>query len=135
MPEPARCEPTPPTDAPRILHVDDDPLILQLSSRILQVAGFSVTTTVDPAEFRRLSREGGFALFIVDLLMPETDGLSLCRELRLAGRTEPLLVLSCKPLAEAEQKAIAASAAGFMTKPFGPQELIRRVRECLARRP
>lgn len=116
---------------PRILHIDDDALMLQLSETVLTASGFEVTTTTDPDVVLGAAREN-YDLFMIDLLMPRVDGLTLCDQLREAGWDGPILVLSNKTLTPKERRRLTEMRASFMVKLFGPQDLIQRVQECLA---
>lgn len=115
---------------PRILHIDDDPMMLRLSETVLGASGFRVHTTQDPKEVVA-SVDGRYDMYLIDLLMPETDGLTLCRQLRETGWDGPILVLSNKTLSPDERRKLREWDADHMVKLFGPQDLIRRVQECL----
>lgn len=119
------------TPAKRILHVDDDPVILALSNKILTSCGFSVTVEEESR------KAAGFAfdtydLLVLDMMMPEPDGMALCHLAREAGYTGPVLMLSSKDLDREERRIFEDLNAQFMNKPFGPRLLIDRVRQCLA---
>lgn len=115
---------------PRILHIDDNPAMLRLSRLLLGAAGFEVLTTDDPEDVLAAVSQD-YDLFIVDLLLPDIDGISLCRRLRDAGWDGPILVLSNKTLSGHERKRLRALGAMHKVKAFGPQELIQSVQRCL----
>ena len=116
---------------PRVMHIDDDPTMLRFSRLILRAAGMEVTTTDDPRELLEAVAED-YDLFVVDLLLPDTDGMTLCRELRDAGWNGPILVLSNKTLSGAERRRLKELGARHMVKLCGPQDLVHSVQRCLA---
>lgn len=106
-------------------------MMLRLSETVLNASGFRVETT---GEAQRVidSVKEPFDLYLIDLLMPQVDGLTLCRRLREAGWDGPILVLSNKTLSPEERRQLRELRAEYMVKLFGPQDLIRRVQECVA---
>jgi DNA-binding response OmpR family regulator len=115
---------------PRIIHLDDDELVLGVSRSILIAGGFDVTTTRDPAELLDL-HERTFDLVILDLLLPQMDGFSVCQSLRREGWSGPMLVATARVLAGHERRILEEMRADYLLKPFGPHQLLGRVRLCL----
>lgn len=114
----------------RILHVDDDRMILNIASRVLESAGFDVTSVEDPTTDPSIDYHA-FSLLLFDWIMPTAKGMDLCRAARKAGFEGPILVLSSKDLDREERHALTDLNVQVMSKPFGPHLLIGRVRELL----
>ncbi len=120
---------------PRILLVDDDPEICQFLAMLLELEGFSpvsVTRAHDALEAALRQRP---AAVLVDVAMPEMDGLELCRLLRSRGIAAPILVVSARPGQALHRRAAEAGADEFIRKPFDNAELIGRLRHWLTARP
>jgi DNA-binding response OmpR family regulator len=122
-----------PTASARILVVDDEPQILRVLRRGLESHGFEVVTAADAASALQIFRSMAVNLVITDLRMPDTDGVQLCRQIR-AGSAVPVIVLSVKGEERTKVEALDAGADDYVTKPFGPRELMARVRTTLRRR-
>jgi two-component system, OmpR family, KDP operon response regulator KdpE len=115
-----------------ILAADDDPAIRKIVSRVLELNDFSVVTCVNGAEALRVFAEEEPALVILDVRMPEVDGLTVCQEIR-AESSVPIIMLTGM---EDESQAAAALELGaddYIRKPFGTHELLARVRAILRR--
>ena len=108
----------------RVLVVDDDPIVLASCRRVLESKGFAVVTaaSVDAAIVETLSH--GFGLVIVDLKMPERDGLQLVQKVQTWGKPVPVIVMSGYPTSETVLSSLASGARAFLPKPFTPDELI-----------
>ena len=117
---------------PRVLVCDDEQQILRALRVILRDGGFEAlpaTTMEEALDIAAVSRpEAG----IVDLLLPDGDGIELCRRLR-EWTDIPLIVLSAVGEEEAKVRALAAGADDYVTKPFGPRELLARLQANLRR--
>jgi two-component system KDP operon response regulator KdpE len=116
----------------RILVVDDEPQILRVLRRGLEGHGFEVATAPDGPTALDIFRSSRVNLVITDLRMPDMDGVALCARIRKLGPV-PILVLSVKGEELAKVEALDAGADDYMTKPFGMEELLARVR-ALSRR-
>ncbi len=122
----------------RILIVDDQPANVRLLERILAGAGYSnVVGTTDPFLVAGIVAEGEPDLILLDLLMPEKDGLAVMQE--LAGQIPastylPILVLTADTTAEAKLRALSMGAKDFLTKPFDRAEALLRIRNLLETR-
>jgi two-component system, OmpR family, KDP operon response regulator KdpE len=116
----------------RILVVDDEPSILAAVVPLLQGRGYDVfTATSGQAALDAVHREAP-QLVILDLGLPDMEGAEACRRIR-EGRGLPIVVLSAR---NAEREKVAARDAGaddYVTKPFGPDELLARLRAALRR--
>jgi len=119
----------------RILVVDDDPDILQFVRMNLELEGFDA----DTAENGRLALEEAKArppdLVLLDVMMPEMDGLTVLRRMRNSPATAnvPVIILTAKALAEDRVRGLDLGADDYITKPFDLEELIARVRTVLRR--
>ncbi|MFQ5555319.1 MAG: response regulator [Acidimicrobiia bacterium] len=119
----------------RILVVDDDPDIIQFVKMNLELEGFEVET----AENGRVALESAKSrppdLILLDVMMPEMDGLTVLRRLRASPATAnvPVIILTAKALAEDRVKGLDLGADDYITKPFDLEELLARVRTVLRR--
>lgn len=118
--------------AHRILVVDDDPHIRDIIGFALEKAGMTVAMARDGAEaLRRFAREAP-DLVVLDIGMPEMDGLDVCRQIRKSSET-PILFLSARD--EEIDRVLGLELGGddYVTKPFSPRELVARVNAILKR--
>src|SRR5215469_9844181 len=118
----------------RILVIDDEPQITRALRAALSAQSFDVRTANDPEEGLRVFREWAPDLVITDLMMPGMSGVEVCRAIRSTSST-PVLVLSVRDHERAKVEALDAGADDYVTKPFGIQELLARVRAHLRRAP
>lgn len=118
----------------RILVIDDEPQITRALRAALSAQAFDVRTANDPEEGLVVFREWAPDLVITDLMMPGISGVDVCRAVRSQGST-PVLVLSVRDHERAKVEALDAGADDYVTKPFGIQELMARVRAHLRRAP
>ena len=118
----------------RILVIDDEPQITRVLRAALGAQGYDVRTANDPEEGLRLFNEWPPDLVVTDLMMPGISGVEVCRAIRARGAT-PVLVLSVREHERAKVEALDAGADDYVTKPFGIQELLARVRAHLRRAP
>ncbi len=120
------------TDAPSILVVDDEPQILRVLRRSLEANGFRVLTAPDARTALDIFRSTTVHLVVTDLRMPEMDGVDLCTRLRKQSQV-PIIVLSVKGDEAVKVQALDSGADDYVTKPFGMEELLARIR-ALSRR-
>ncbi len=118
--------------ARRILVVDDDPHIRDVISFALDKAGFRTLTARDGDEALTVFGHGGADLIILDINMPERDGLDVCRELRKTSDV-PVLFLSSRDDEVDRIVGLEIGADDYVTKPFSPRELVARVNAILKR--
>lgn len=116
----------------RILVVDDEPQITRVLRSSLTSSGYEVQTAQDGVSALEKMAAWRPDMVITDLAMPRMDGVSLCIEIR-AHSDVPILVLSVKDQEAAKVKALDAGADDYVTKPFGIQELLARVRAHMRR--
>jgi two-component system KDP operon response regulator KdpE len=117
---------------PRVLVVDDEQQILRALRVILREAGFETLPASTGEEALDLAALQHPDAGIVDLVLPDMDGIELCRRLR-EWTDIPLVVLSAVGDEDAKVRALAAGADDYVTKPFGPRELIARLQANLRR--
>ncbi|MET1152605.1 response regulator [Arthrobacter sp.] len=115
-----------------VLVVDDDPHLLRALRITLQAHGYDVTTAADGHSALLAATQHPLALVILDLGLPDIDGTSVIRELRTWSRV-PVLVLSARHGSEDKVEALDAGADDYITKPFGLDELLARLRALLRR--
>ncbi|MGA2559810.1 MAG: response regulator transcription factor [Terracidiphilus sp.] len=118
----------------RILVIDDESQITRVMRAALTAQGYDVRTANDPEEGIEVYKEWSPDLVITDLMMPGMSGVELTRALRMRGTT-PILVLSVRDHERTKVEALDAGADDYVTKPFGIQELLARVRAHLRRAP
>src|SRR5438477_9058814 len=119
-------------DKQRILVVDDEPQITRVLRRGLMTHGYDVSVAPDGRSALQLFADWPPDLVITDLAMPNMDGLELCRRIRMKSQI-PILVLSVRGEERSKVKALDAGADDYVTKPFGIEELLARVRANLRR--
>lgn len=116
----------------RILIVDDEPQIGRVMRTSLSTHGFDVRVAADGVAALDLFNDWQPTLVITDLSMPNMEGLELCRRIRLISEV-PLIVLSVKSEERIKVQALDAGADDYVTKPFGMEELLARIRAALRR--
>ncbi len=120
---------------PKILVVDDEPDALELIGFNLEKAGFEVATAEDGAEALRKARELAPSALVLDLMLPEMDGLDVCKALRADPRTAgtAIIMLTAKAAEVDRVLGLELGADDYLTKPFSPRELVLRIRKLLER--
>jgi len=118
----------------RILVVDDEPQITRVLRTSLSSQGYDLRVANDGETALEIMKDWVPDLVITDLSMPNMDGLELCRRLRSASQI-PIIVLSVRGEERTKVKALDAGADDYVTKPFGIEELLARVRANLRRIP
>ncbi len=121
-------------DHRRILVVDDESQITRVLRTTLSSQGYDIRTANDGETALEIVKDWPPDLVVTDLAMPGMDGLELCRRLR-AIRQIPIIVLSVRGEERTKVKALDAGADDYVTKPFGMEELLARVRATLRRVP
>lgn len=118
----------------RILVVDDEPQLTRVLRRSLVTEGYDVRIAADGELALQTFRDWPPALVITDLGMPNMDGLELCRRLRAISQV-PIIVLSVRGEEKTKVEALDSGADDYVTKPFGMDELLARIRATLRRKP
>ncbi len=119
-------------NATNLLIVDDDPHIRSVLRIALQQAGHAVTEAGDGAEGLAKARSGRFDLIVLDIGLPEMDGLALCRALRVDDTT-PVLFLTARQDEIDRVLGFELGGDDYVTKPFSPRELVARIAAILKR--
>jgi two-component system KDP operon response regulator KdpE len=119
-------------DKSRVLVVDDEPQITRVLRTVLTSQGYQVRTADEGETALASFTEWRPELVITDLFMPHMDGIELCRRIRSLS-TVPIIVLSVKGEERAKVEALDSGADDYVTKPFGIDELMARVRAALRR--
>ena len=112
--------------------VDDEPQILRVLRHILNAHGYQVRTAQDGSAALEVFHEWPPDLVLTDLQMPEMDGLQLCKELRSISEV-PIVILSVRNEEETIVATLDAGADDYVTKPFGTNELLARLRSAFRR--
>jgi two-component system, OmpR family, KDP operon response regulator KdpE len=118
----------------KILIVDDEPQITRVLRRSLAAHRYDVRTAPDGETALDTFRDFAPDLIVTDLSMPEMDGIELCRRIRQISQI-PIIVLSVKGEEQTKVRALDAGADDYVTKPFGIEELLARLRAALRRAP
>lgn len=122
-------------NSPHILIVEDDENLRLALADNLEDEGYRVTSTASGAEARRWVLDDGIAadLVVLDIMLPDDDGYSLCRDLRARRVETPILMLTARTLEDDLIRGLDAGADDFLTKPYRLRELLARVRALLRR--
>jgi|SRR5688572_836261 two-component system KDP operon response regulator KdpE len=121
-------------DRKKILAVDDEPQILRVLRHILNAHGYAVRAAQDGVSALEVFHEWRPDLVLTDLQMPEMDGLELCRKLRSMSEV-PIVILSVRNEESTIVETLDAGADDYVTKPFGTNELLARLRSAFRRAP
>jgi two-component system phosphate regulon response regulator PhoB len=119
----------------KILVVDDEPEAIELVAFNLKQAGFDVASAADGAEALKKARALQPSLIVLDLMLPEMDGLEVCKILRREPATKaiPIIMLTAKAAEIDRVLGLELGADDYLTKPFSPRELVLRVKKVLQR--
>jgi DNA-binding response OmpR family regulator len=118
--------------AERILLIEDDPRLAAMVSEYLGEAGFRVTRANDGRSGLALHHRGTFDALVLDLMLPDMDGLEVCRLVRARAET-PILMLTARGDAMDRIVGLEMGADDYLPKPFEPRELLARLRAILRR--
>jgi two-component system OmpR family response regulator len=117
----------------RVLLVEDDPALNRQVDMALQEAGYAVDVATNGRDAWALGDMETFDAVVLDLGLPQMDGLSVLRRWRTAGRNMPVLVLTARDQWHEKVEGIDAGADDYLTKPFHTQELLARLRGLIRR--
>jgi DNA-binding response OmpR family regulator/HPt (histidine-containing phosphotransfer) domain-containing protein len=117
----------------KILVVEDDQLMVQALNALLSDQTYTVEVASDGASAWQLLQAYDYDLVMLDLTLPQIDGLTLCRRIREAGEQMPILMLTGREEHHDRALGLDAGADDYVTKPFDPEELLARVRALLRR--
>ena len=121
-------------EKPRILVVDDEPQLTRVLLRSLSSKGYDVRVAGDGEFALQTFHDWTPSLVVTDLAMPNMGGLELCRRLREISDV-PIIILSVRGEEKTKVEALDAGADDYVTKPFGMEELLARIRATLRRQP
>jgi len=119
--------------AEQILVVEDEARIASLISRNLRLEGYQVEVAPDGETALEKAISNPPDLVLLDVMLPDIDGLEVCRQLRMAGCVEPVLMLTAKDAIPDRVAGLDAGADDYLVKPFAFDELLARVRALLRR--
>ena len=120
----------------KVLVVDDEPDIVELVAFIFRKRGHEVVTAGNGCEALTRARAGAPDVIVLDVMLPEMDGFTVCEILRRDPATAnvPIILLTARPGELCRVIGLDAGANDYLTKPFSPHELERRVQVLLQRR-
>jgi DNA-binding response OmpR family regulator len=117
----------------RILLLEDDPNLGFILKEHLELQGYAVDLRTNGVDGMECFRRGGYALCLVDVMMPKKDGFTFAQEVRVLDEQIPLMFLSAKSLKEDRVQGLKIGADDYITKPFSMEELMLRIRAVLKR--
>jgi two-component system response regulator MprA len=112
----------------RVLVADDEPAVRTSLERALGLKGYDVTLAVNGREALDLVAESAVAALVLDVMMPQLDGLEVCRRLRSGGDRTPILMLTARDAVDDRVAGLDAGADDYLVKPFALDELLARLR-------
>ncbi|MCX6566990.1 MAG: response regulator transcription factor [Candidatus Aminicenantes bacterium] len=118
----------------RLLLVEDNRALLKSLKKGFEEEGFAVDAAGDGEEGRFLAEANDYDVVVLDLMLPKVDGLTILRGLRKAGNPAHVLILTARDTPENKVRGLNAGADDYLTKPFGFEELLARVRALLRRK-
>lgn len=117
----------------KILLVEDDPKVGRFLLRALSDEGFAVDLCKNGADAVGQAGSGVYDLIVLDWMLPDLDGLAVCREVRKNGVTTPVLMLTARGESKEKVLGLESGADDYMVKPFEVEELVARVRALIRR--
>jgi DNA-binding response OmpR family regulator len=118
-----------------ILIVDDEANFTRIIGKGLRERGYAVDVAGDGEEALRMASARDYDVLILDVMLPRKDGLTVCRELRAAGNSVPILMLTARDAVENRIAGLNGGADDYLVKPFDFRELLARIRALLRRQP
>jgi DNA-binding response OmpR family regulator len=117
----------------KALVLEDDPKIARFVIQILREEGYAVDQCATGTDALRVAELGGYELIVLDWVVPDVDGLSVCRELRRRGVVTPILMLSARGQVGERVLGLETGADDFLVKPFEVEEFVARARALVRR--
>ena len=111
----------------QLLIIEDNPSTLKMLAFLLRNEGYEVHAVPNAGTGLELLRNEPIDLVVLDVMLPDSSGLQVCRQLRNEGITVPILVISALGRRDDKLAALAEGADDYMTKPFDPSEVVARV--------
>jgi DNA-binding response OmpR family regulator len=121
------------TDMAKILIIEDEEAILMALEDNLKMDGYKIESAKDGEKGFSMAKESNYDLIILDIMLPRMDGFEVCKQLRQAGITTPILMLTAKSQEIDKVLGLELGADDYVTKPFSPRELLARVKALLRR--
>ncbi len=118
----------------KVLIVEDEAKVSSFLERGLKEEGYEVSLAADGAQGWQMASTNKYDLFVVDWMIPQFSGVELCKKIRGAGVTVPIILLTAKDSTDDKVAGLDAGADDYITKPFSFDELLARIR-ALMRRP
>ncbi|HAT54472.1 MAG TPA: DNA-binding response regulator [Lactobacillus sp.] len=112
----------------RVLVVDDEPSIVTLLQYNLEQAGYAVDTAIDGQQALTKIREGGYFCVLLDLMLPELDGIEVTKQARRDGIQTPIIIVTAKGEEFDRVFGLEIGADDYITKPFSPREVLARIK-------
>ena len=124
-------------EKPRILLVDDEPSIVKVVTKRLEVEGYEVLIAMDGQEALRLAQQAHPALIILDIMLPKLNGYEVCRLLKFDQKFQhiPILMFTAKAQEKDEELARECGADAYLRKPFKAPELLEHMATLLRQPP
>jgi two-component system, OmpR family, alkaline phosphatase synthesis response regulator PhoP len=118
----------------KILVVEDDALIRELDRVNLESAGFAVVLATDGFQGLEMARTENPDLIVLDIMLPKMDGFKVCRILKFDDKYKhiPIIMLTARIQEVDKETGFKTGADGYMTKPYDPEELIKKINQVLA---
>ena len=117
----------------RVLVAEDDQVIADFVSQGLREAGYAVDVAATGTDALRKALDGGYDAAVMDVMLPELDGLSVIEQLRAKKQQMPVLILSARHTVDDRVKGLQAGGDDYLTKPFAFAELLARVQALIRR--
>jgi two-component system copper resistance phosphate regulon response regulator CusR len=117
----------------RLLLVEDEPLAAQVLAKGLREHAYAVDVVADGANAMMRASANDYDIVVLDLGLPDIDGIALCGMLRTSGLTAPILMLTARDAVQMRIAGLDSGADDYMTKPFDLQELLARLRALMRR--
>jgi DNA-binding NtrC family response regulator len=118
----------------KTLIVDDDPIVLDSCKRVLEAEGFEVCLVPSADQALEVMKNNTFDILLIDVKMPERDGMYLMRAVKKQWPEVPIVVMSGYPTPETIAEGLQSGAEEFIAKPFTPDEFLEIVRQVLQKR-
>lgn len=118
---------------PNILVIEDEPNLREGLRHNLELDGYEVDTAATGTEGLSKAMQNGHTLILLDLMLPELDGIEILRQLRGSGSSTPVIIISAKGMDHEKVTGLELGADDYVTKPFGLAELSARIRAVLRR--
>lgn len=119
--------------AQRILLLEDEKSLANVISLNLEMEGFEVVVTDRGKEALKLSKEQYFDLIILDIMLPDISGMTVCEQIRLDNLKVPMIILSAKDTSSDRIEGLKKGADDYLTKPFNFEELLLRIQKLILR--